>query len=30
MQDGTKLFSAEEMQLPFDAIKETDSDGREW
>ena len=30
MQDGTELFSAEEMQSPFEAIKETDEDGREW
>ena len=30
MQDGTELFSAEEMQSPFEVIKETDGDGREW
>jgi len=30
MQDGTELFSAEEMQSPFDVIKETDAEGREW
>ena len=30
MQDETELFSAEEMQSPFDAIKETDERGREW
>ena len=30
MQDETELFSAEEMQSPFDAIKETDEQGREW
>ena len=30
MQDGTDLFSAEEMQSPFEAIKETDGEGREW
>ena len=30
MQDGTELFSAEEMQSPFEAIKETDEEGREW
>ena len=30
MQDGTDLFSAEEMQSPFEVIKETDGDGREW
>ena len=25
-----ELFSPEDMQSPFDAIKETDSEGREW
>ena len=25
-----ELFSPEEMQLPFESIKETDSEGREW
>ena len=30
MQDETELFSAEEMQSPFDAIKDTDEQGREW
>ena len=30
MQDGTELFSAKEMQSPFDVIKETDDKGREW
>ena len=30
MQDETELFSAEEMQSPFDAIKETDEQGCEW
>ena len=25
-----ELFSPEEMQSPFDAIKETDAEGREW
>lgn len=30
MQDETELFPAEEMQSPFDAIKETDEQGREW
>jgi len=29
-QDGTELFPAEEMQSPFDVIKETDAEGREW
>lgn len=29
-QDGTELFSAEEMQSPFETIKETDNEGREW
>ena len=27
---GNELFSPEEMQSPFDAIKETDAEGREW
>ena len=30
MQDGLELFPAEEMQSPFDVIKETDAEGREW
>lgn len=30
MQDGTELFSAEEVQSPFETIKETDNEGREW
>ena len=25
-----ELFSPEEMQSPFDVIKETDTEGREW
>jgi len=25
-----EMFSPEEMQLPFEAIKETDCEGREW
>ena len=25
-----ELFSPEEMQSPFEAIKETDAEGREW
>lgn len=25
-----EMFSPEEMQSPFDAIKETDGEGREW
>lgn len=29
-QDGTELFPAEEMRWPFDVIKETDAEGREW
>ncbi len=29
-QDDTELFPAEEMQSPFDVIKETDGEGREW
>ena len=29
-QDDTELFPAEEMQSPFDVIKETDDKGREW
>ena len=27
---GNELFSPEEMQSPFEAIKETDAEGREW
>lgn len=30
MQDGTELFSAEEVQSPFETIKETDNEGCEW
>lgn len=30
MQDGKELFSDEVMQNPFEAIKETDGEGREW
>ena len=30
MSDEIELFSIEEMQSPFDAIKETDDNGREW
>ena len=30
MQNRTELFSAEEMLSPFEVIKETDGDGREW
>ena len=30
MQDEIELFSPEEMQSPFEAIKETDDNGREW
>ena len=30
MQDGNELFSDEVMQNPFEAIKETDGEGREW
>ena len=30
MADEIELFSIEEMQSPFDAIKETDDKGREW
>ena len=28
--ENTELFSPQELQSPFDAIKQTDSDGREW
>ena len=30
MHDGTEFFPAEDMQSPFDVIKETDAEGREW
>ena len=30
MPNEIELFSPEEMQSPFDAIKETDAEGREW
>ena len=30
MSDEIELFSIEEMQSPFDAIKEADAEGREW
>ena len=30
MQDNTELFQPQELQSPFEAIKETDSEGREW
>ena len=30
MHNESELFSPEEMQNPFDAIKETDAEGREW
>ena len=30
MQNDNKLFSPEEMQNPFDAIKEVDAEGHEW
>ena len=30
MQNRTELFSAEEMLSPFEVIKETDGEGREW
>ena len=30
MTDEIELFSIEEMQSPFDAIKEADAEGREW
>ena len=30
MNNGSELFSLEEMQSPFDAIKETDASRREW
>ena len=30
MSDEQNLFSPEEMQNPFDAIRETDAEGREW
>lgn len=28
--NDTTLFAPQEMLSPFDAIKETDGDGREW
>lgn len=30
MQDNTELFNPQELQPPFEAIKETDNEGREW
>ena len=30
IENNNELFSPEEMQSPFDAIKETDAEGREW
>ena len=30
MQDNTELFHPQELQPPFEAIKETDNEGREW
>ena len=30
MEKGMELFSPEDMQSPFDSIKETDGEGREW
>ena len=30
MHDEIEMFSPEEMQSPFDVIKETDAEGREW
>ena len=30
MQNNTELFNPLELQPPFEAIKETDNDGREW
>ena len=30
MQDNTELFQPQELKSPFEAIKETDSEGREW
>lgn len=30
MHDETNIFSPEELQNPFDAIKEVDAEGREW
>ena len=30
MQDNTELFQPPELQSPFETIKETDSEGREW
>lgn len=30
MQDNTELFQPQELQSPFEAIKETDNEGREW
>ena len=30
MEENNELFSPDEMQSPFDAIKETDAEGREW
>ena len=30
MQDNTELFQPQELQSPFETIKETDSEGREW
>jgi hypothetical protein len=30
MDNDLELFSPEEMLSPFDSIKETDAEGREW
>ena len=30
MQDNTELFQPQELQSPFDTIKESDSEGHEW
>ena len=30
MQENTELFQPQELQPPFEAIKETDNEGREW
>ncbi len=30
MQNNTELFNPQELQPPFEAIKETDNEGREW
>jgi hypothetical protein len=30
MKEGNTLFDPEEMQSPFDSIKDMDGEGREW